>query len=208
QAAFNRSPGTGGANASTAALWGTNPCSGFTAIKKVWNPQIQQHTTNASDTWSGMLGVKGRFASDWRWDAYYQHGSTDSLSKTYNGGTNLSYNFAMDAVIDDRVTIDGAANPSFGRPICRITRDGIPQLDTNGVFISDTAGLEALAAGCKPLNIFGDFSSMPPTWDGLDMSSDELAQLQREALDYAFKDSSSEGKTTLQTLSLNLNGTM
>src|SRR5690606_36916744 len=53
-----------------------------------------------------------------------------------------------------------------------------------------------------------DFSSMPPTWEGLDMTSEELAQLQREALDYAYKDSSSRGKTTLQTLSLSLNGTL
>src|SRR5690606_38053431 len=149
-----------------------------------------------------------RFGDDWRWDVYYQHGETQSQSKTFNGGTNLSFNFAMDAVIDDRLTVNGQPNPSYGRPVCRITRDGIPQLDTNGVFISDTAGLEALAAGCVPLNVFGDFGGAPVPWDGLDMTSEELAPMQRDALAYAFKDSSSDGFTSLQTLSLTTNGTL
>ncbi|MDQ2640188.1 MAG: TonB-dependent receptor [Pseudomonadota bacterium] len=208
QSAFNRSPSTGGTNSATAALWGTNPCNGFTAIRKVWNPQIQQSSTSNSKTFSGTMGLKGRFGQDWRWETYYQYGTTDSLSRTYNGTTNLSLNFAIDAVIDDRLTVDGASNPTFGQPVCRITRDGIPQLDTNGVFISDTEGLEALAAGCKPLNIFGDFAGTPAVWEGLNMTPAELAQLQQEALAYAFKDSSSAGSTTLQNLSFTTNGTL
>ena len=208
QSAFNRSPGTGGTNSATAALWGQNPCNGFTAIKKVWNPQVQQYSTSNSKTFSGTMGLKGRFGQDWRWETYYQYGTTDSLSRTYNGTTNLSLNFAIDAVIDDRIMVDGAPNPTFGKPVCRITRDGIPQLDTNGVFISDTDGLEALAAGCKPLNIFGDFSSAPTVWDGLNMTAAELAQMQQDALRYAFKDSASDGTTSLQNLSFSTNGTL
>ncbi|MFO7324500.1 MAG: TonB-dependent receptor [Pseudomonadota bacterium] len=208
QSAFNRSPTTGGTNAATAALWSQNPCAGFTAIKKVWNPQIQQWTENESDTWSATAGIKGRFGRDWRWDVYYQHGETQSFAKTHNGQTNLSFNFAMDAVIDDRVTINGQPNPNYGKPVCRITRDGVPQLDTTGFPLSDTEGLLALAEGCRPLNIFGDFSGSPYVWDGLNMTSAELAQMQREALAYAFKDSESDGFTSLQTLSLTTNGTL
>jgi iron complex outermembrane receptor protein len=206
QAAFNRSPTAGAGNASTQALWGANPCAGFTAIRKVWNPQIQQFTTQKSDTWRTVAGVRGRFGGDWRWDGYYQYGETNSLSKQYNGATNLSFNLAMDAVIDDREFIDGQPNPNFGRPVCRMTRDGLPQLDANGLPMSDTAGLAALAADCKPLNVFGDGSGV--AWDGLNMTSEELAQLQREALAFAFKDSSSEGYTNRQQLSFTTNGTL
>ncbi len=208
QSAFNRSPTTGGANSATAALWGQNPCTNFTAIKKVWNPQIQQYTTNEAETWRVLAGIRGRFGRDWKWDGYYQYGSTESLSNTYNGSTNLSFNFAMDAVIDDRALVNGQANPTFGKPVCRITRDGVPQLDTTGVYISNTDDLKALAAGCKPLNIFGGFSSAPTPWTGLNMTSEELAQMQSDALDYAFKDSASDGSTSLQTLSFNINGTL
>jgi outer membrane receptor protein involved in Fe transport len=200
QAANNRSPGTGTSNAATSALWGTNPCTGFTAIKKVWNPQVQQFTEQDTDTWSAMAGVRGRFGQDWKWDAYFQYGATDSKSTVFNGATNLSFNFAMDAVIDDRV---GSA--TYGQPVCRIVRDGVPVLDTTGLPMSDAEGLRTLAADCKPLNIFGSASV---AWPGLNMTQAQLDQLQREALDYAFKDSSSVGFTSLQTLSFNTNGTL
>jgi beta-lactamase regulating signal transducer with metallopeptidase domain len=61
--------------------------------------------------------------------------------------------FAMDAVIDDRATVDGQPNPTFGKPVCRITRDGVPQLDTNGRPLSDQEELLALAHDCQPLRI-------------------------------------------------------
>jgi outer membrane receptor protein involved in Fe transport len=200
QAANNRSASTGSSNSATAALWGTNPCTGFTAIKKVWNPQVQQFTTNESDTWRAVAGVRGRFGSDWKWEGYYQYGSTDSKSKLTNGSTNLSYNFAMDAVVDDRV-----GSPTYGQPVCRIVRDGVPVLDTTGLPMSDAEGLRQLAADCKPLNVFGSTGTPAAAFN---MTSAELAQLQRDALDYAFKDSSSVGSTSLQTLSFNTSGTL
>ena len=196
----NRSQTTGTSNSATAALWGANPCRGFTAVKKVWNPQIQQWTEQDTDTWSAMAGVRGRFGQDWKWDLYYQYGATDSRSKVFNGATNLSFNFAMDAVIDDRV---GSA--TYGQPVCRISRDGVPVLDTTGLPMSDAEGLRTLAANCKPLNIFG---GSPLVWDGLNMTQAELDQLQRDALNYAFKDSSSVGSNSLQTLSFNTSGTL
>jgi outer membrane receptor protein involved in Fe transport len=200
QRANNRSPGTGTSNAATSALWGTNPCTGFTAIKKVWNPQVQQYTTQDSDTWRAVAGVRGRFGQDWKWEGYYQYGATDSVSTQFNGATNLSFNFAMDAVLDDRI-----GSSTYGQPVCRITRDGVPVLDTTGLPMSDAEGLRQLAADCKPLNIFGAAS---PGWSGLDMTTAELQALQGQALEYAFKDSSSAGSTSLQTLSFNTSGTL
>jgi outer membrane receptor protein involved in Fe transport len=197
QRAFNNSTTAGASNSALFALYGNFPCSGFTAIRKVWNPQIQQWTTQESETWRAVAGLKGRFGGDWQWEAYYQHGRTDSISTQNNVQTNLSFAFAMDAVIDDRRFIGAVANPDYLKPVCRIRRDGVPVLDNTGRPLSDPEGLAALAAGCRPLNIFGTTFSDPAA-----------AQLQQEALDYAFKRNVSDGANSLRTLSFNTSGTL
>ena len=75
-----------------------------------------QALTPAGEPRQGALaGVKGRFGADWRWDAYYQYGATDSASVQKNVATNLRMAFALDAVIEmilqARVERD-PANPS------------------------------------------------------------------------------------------------
>ncbi len=197
QRAFNNSATAGGGNSALTALYGSSPCSGFTAIRKVWNPQIQQWTEQRSETWRAVAGIKGRFGGDWRWETYYQHGRTDSRSTQNNVQTNLSFAFAMDAVIDDRRFIDGVANPDYLEPVCRITRDGVPVIDSAGRPMSDPEGLAALAAGCKPLNVFGTTFADP-----------QSALLQQEALDYAFKENISDGANSMQTLSFDASGTL
>jgi outer membrane receptor protein involved in Fe transport len=197
QRAFNNSPTAAGGTGALTALYGGSPCSGFTAIRKVWTPQIQQWTTQESETWRVVAGIKGSFGLDWRWEAYYQHGRTDSSSRQNNVQTNLSFAFAMDSVIDDRRLIEGEENPDYLKPVCRIRRDGVPVIDATGRPMSDPEGLAALAAGCKPLNIFGTVFNDPAA-----------AQLQREALDYAFKGNISDGANSLQTLAFNTSGTL
>src|SRR6185436_8305190 len=61
----------GGNGAGSALLWGGTPCAGFTAVSKIWSPQVQQYTTNDTDTYNAQAGVRGRFGSDWRWDVSY-----------------------------------------------------------------------------------------------------------------------------------------
>jgi outer membrane receptor protein involved in Fe transport len=196
QRAFGRSA-TAGGGPGINTLFGDAPCRGFTAMRKVWNPQIQQWTEQRSETLRAIAGARGRFGDDWKWEAYYQYGRTESTSKQNNVQTNLSFAFAMDAVIDDREFINGVPNPTWNQPVCRITRDGIPVLDALGRPTSDPKGLAALAAGCRPLNIFGTTFADPAA-----------AQLQREALDYAFKDNNSDGENSLHTLSLSTSGTL
>jgi outer membrane receptor protein involved in Fe transport len=192
QRAFGNSSTAGGGNSALTALYGGTPCRGFTAVRKVWNPQLTQWTRQVSDTWRAVAGLRGRFGGDWRWEAYYQYGATGSTSTQNNVQTNLSFAFAMDAVLDDRV-----GSSTYGQPVCRILRDGIPVLDSSGRPLSDPAGLAKLATGCKPLNIFGTAFSDPAA-----------AGLQREALDYAFKKNISDGANSLQTLSLTSSGTL
>jgi len=176
-------PGTG--NGAAQLLYGQNPCIGHAGVYKVWNPQIQQRTEQQSETLRGVMGVKGRLGNNWRWDAYYQFGKTESQSRQYNAMTNYRYTFAMDAVIDDR-----PGSPTLGQPVCRVTRDGAPTHDANGVLLSDPAAMEALAAGCQPLNIFGADSASP------------------EALAYAFRTLGSTGENQLHVVALNTSGTL
>lgn len=192
---------TAGAGAGLDSLYGTTPCSGFTAVRKVWNPQIRQTTTQKQEPVRGLVGIKGRFGQDWRYDAYFQYGRTTSTSVQHNASTNLRLSFAMDAVIDDRLNAQGQPlNPlTYGRPICRIVRDGPPQVDFLGRPVSSPGDLAELGADCQPLNIFGDgFTGR---------SADEIAT-QQQALAYAFVDSVSTGSNSLQTLSVNTNGTL
>ncbi len=156
------------------SLYGVGLCNGSTPVRKVWNPQIQQTTTQKSDTWHAVAGIRGHFGDDWKWDGYYQYGTTNSSSKATNVQTNLRMAFATDAVVDDRktVVINGQAHSNlttdvmpdgthgtYGTPICRITRDGAPVLDTTGRPLSTPEGLASLASGCKPINIFGSVYS-------------------------------------------------
>ena len=198
----------GGNSAGAALLWGRAPCAGFTAVRKVWSPQVQQFTSSESETWNATIGMRGRFGGDWRWDASYQYGATGSSSKQNNVATTISSAFAMDAVIDDRPTIDGQPNPTYGQPVCRILRDGIPPLDWEGRPLSDPQGFALLANGCKPLNVFGTTASAFDAGFGNPLTADAAAQLQREALDYAYRNIESNGASSLMSINLSTNGTL
>ncbi|MDQ2642098.1 MAG: TonB-dependent receptor [Pseudomonadota bacterium] len=197
QTAFNNGI-TAGTGPGIDTLYGATPCNGHTAIRKVWDPQINSYTGNTSETMRVVAGAKGRFGGDWRWDAYYQYGETDSSSFQTNVATNLRLGWALDAVIDDRATLpNGQANPNFGQPVCRVTRDGVPVLDTQSRPLSQIESLQSLGADCVPINLFGSSFSDP-----LD------AARQQAALDYAFVDTASSGTNSLSTLSLSTNGTL
>jgi outer membrane receptor protein involved in Fe transport len=172
-------------------IFGASPCTGFTAIKKVWSPQFRRFSSNESETMRAVVGIKGRFGRDWRWDVSASYGETDSGSTQNNAATFIRQAFAMDSVIDDRV---GSA--TFGKPICRVTRDGIPVLDANGRPGGDLVSLQLLANGCQPLNIFGS------------VFTGEAAALQNAAIDYAFVENSTAGHNSLQNISLTTNGTL
>src|SRR5690606_6651893 len=130
-------------------------------------------------------GLKGNLVGDWRWDAYYQFGKTDSRSRQYNAMTNFRYTFALDAVLDDRPD-----SPPFGQPVFRVTRDGAPTTDANGEPLSDPAAIAALAAGCQPLHVFGNGTASA------------------EAPAYAFLPLARTGETQLHVVSLNTSGTL
>ena len=226
QTSFGNSSTTG--NAGVAALYGVTPCANHTAVRKVWNPQIQQSTESKTERYTVNAGLRGRFGADWRWDANFSHGANESRSTQFNSATQLRSAFAMDAVVDDRLTVVGSDGlprsnlpengGTYGQPICKITRDGSPVIDLNARPLSAPDQLARLAAGCKPLNIFGttfsnaayfrdlngnrylDGSGNPITYDAV--------ALQQQALDYAFVETYNNGDTSQQSLSLTTSGTL
>ena len=121
--------------------------------------------------------------------------------------TNLRMAFALDSVIDDR-----PGSPTYGQPICRVERDGVPLLNGQGRPLTGPAELAALGEGCSPLNLFGTsysaqetFGDTMPAYAGIYY---DAAELQQRALDYAFTDSRSSGNVSLQTFALNTSGTL
>lgn len=76
-----------------------------------------------------VLGASGKFnlvSSDWSWNAYYQHGKTDSDFRAYGVSDKTNYMLAIDAVRD----------PTTGAVVCRST-------------------LTNPGNGCVPYNLFG-----------------------------------------------------
>ena len=77
----------------------------------------------------GVLSIDGKIGSDWTWNAYYQHGELKARVDVQSNVVTQRYNFAVDAVRD----------PVSGEIVCR------------GVLNDNPA-----AAGCVPLNLFGE----------------------------------------------------
>ncbi len=180
-------------------------CSGYTAMRKIWDSQVQRYTTQKSEPWNMVAGIRGRFGGDWRWESYVQYGKTDSSSVQYNVSTNLRMAMANDAVIDDDPT-----SPTYGTPVCRVVRDGVPIVDYLGRAVSKPEELQALAANCKPLNIIGDQYAdaqvYMPGYEGTNTYNPY--KLQQEALAYAFVPTYSSGWNDRATVSFTTSGSL
>ncbi|HWL63561.1 MAG TPA: TonB-dependent receptor [Steroidobacteraceae bacterium] len=219
--AFGNMPAAIGStqNAISGGLYGDNPCNGSTGIRKVWNPQLQQYTESSTERWSVQGGIKGRFGSDWRWDLSAYYGTNESTSRQHNVATNLRLAFAMDAVVDTRVdSLGNPVNPeTFGTPICRVVRDGSPVLDVQGRPLSNPESLAALAASCKPINIFGNVYSDSAYFEDPEGNQYTVngvpvfynaRDLQQQAIDYSFVEARSAGRTTRSNISFTTSGTL
>lgn len=78
-------------------------------------------------------GLEGSFGDGWDWDAHVSYGRNDYSSRTYNNPITANLGFAIDAVEDGN-----------GNIVCRATLPG--------------PAFNAAAAGCQPLNLFGEGS--------------------------------------------------
>jgi len=85
-----------------------------------------------------VLGADGRFTlfgKDWSYDAYAEHGENKTVIYVKDITLNPRYNFAIDAIKD----------PATGQIVCR--------------------SAAARAAGCQPINIFGDVPINMAGWN-------------------------------------------
>jgi len=127
-------------------------------MKKDWNSQIDRFVSTDSKTYRAVLGLTGKYAGSWTWDAYYQFGKTDRSQLLQDNNTSKRMQMAVDSVIGPN-----------GQPMCRATRDGV------GIYTPPIPGdptyeaYLALSQNCVPLDIFGN-------------------QASAAALDYAFGD--------------------
>ncbi|WBX84531.1 TonB-dependent receptor domain-containing protein [Sphingosinicella microcystinivorans] len=79
-----------------------------------------------TETFRGLLGLKGNFSDAWSWETYYEYGQTKFDSRQLNNLIVANFRNAVDVVED----------PLTGNPVCRATLTGG-------------------APGCQPLNPFG-----------------------------------------------------
>ena len=118
------------------------------ALARQFDDLARGYSISQADTYRAAAGISGTFGA-WAWDGYYQYSRTDRLQVVEdnlvvgaadfpvgNPGTiaqsNAFFYYAADAVID----------PATGTPTCRALLSADPALRT-------------AAAGCVPINLFG-----------------------------------------------------
>lgn len=87
------------------------------------------HYEIINETPHGVVGFEGRLGGSWKWDAHVSYGVNNYSSATTHNPVTANLNFAIDAVRD----------PATGNIVCRGVLQG-----------------NAAAAGCQPLNLFGE----------------------------------------------------
>jgi len=100
-------------------------------VARVWNDIGPQRGEVERKTYRAVGGAEAELGGGWSLDAYYQFGRTDYSQTGRNTTINSLMDYATDAVID----------PATDAPACRAVLLGNPA-----------------AAGCEPLNIFGNGS--------------------------------------------------
>ena len=120
-------------------------------LARIFMPDvINAVNTTENETTRFVTGLEGELGSEWTWDVYYQHGKNENHQRLINnmvgslaGGAVRPHDFlrwALDAVRSN------PADPT-SPIVCRATLPG-------PAFVAN-------AAGCVPLNIFGNGNANP-----------------------------------------------
>ena len=141
---------------------------------------INAVNTTDNETTRFVTGLEGELGSEWRWDVYYQHGENENHQRLFNnmvgslaGAAVRPHDFlrwALDAVVDP-------ANPA--QIVCRATIPG-------PAFVAN-------AAGCVPLNIFGNGNASPAALQYAFRTLKEDNEYQQDALGVNFRTTLGEG---------------
>lgn len=151
-------------------------------LARIFMPDvIDARNTTENETTRFVTGVDGEFGTKWAWDAYYQHGKNENHQRLFNnmvgslaGPAVRQYDFlrwALDAVVDP-------GNPN--NIVCRATIPGDPTFSAN-------------AAGCVPLNIFGNGNADPAALEYVYRTLKEDNEYTQDVLGVNFRTTVAEG---------------
>jgi outer membrane receptor protein involved in Fe transport len=158
-----------------------NGGNGTGTLARIFMPGvINALNTTENETTRFVTGLEGELGSDWTWDVYYQNGKNENHQRLHNnmvgslaGPTARQYDFlrwALDAVVNP-------ANPS--EIVCRATIPG-------PTFVAN-------AAGCVPLNIFGNGNASPAALEYVYRTLKEDNEYTQDALGVNFRTTLAEG---------------
>ncbi len=173
-----------GAPVASATPSGTRPAAG------VFNLAVLGQRRGASSSEASTLrftfGLDGRMSERWTWDSYYQYAQTERDQQVQNnlvtgagrvinrpgsGGVNnpgslALWTWATDAVYNPA---DAALPAAQRRVVCRAT-------------LSTNAALAAAAAGCQPVNPFGEGNATTASLDYVYRTLDETIDISQHVI--------------------------
>jgi outer membrane receptor protein involved in Fe transport len=160
------------------------PGNGTGTLARIFMPDvINALNTTENDTTRFVTGLEGGLGSDWTWDLYYQHGKNENHQRLHN---NMVGSLAGPAVRQHdflRWALDAVrSNPldPTSPIVCRATIPGSPTFAAN-------------AAGCVPLNIFGNGNASPAAIEYVYRTLKEDNEYTQDALGINFRTTLSEG---------------
>ncbi len=159
-----------------------NGGNGTGTFARIFMPDvINARNTTENKTTRLVTGLDGELGSKWSWDVYYQHGKNENHQRLHNnmvgslaGPTARQHDFlrwALDAVVDPN-------NPN--NIVCRATIPGSPTFSPN-------------AAGCVPLNIFGNGNANPRALEYVFRTLKEDNEYVQDAIGANFRTRLAEG---------------
>jgi len=151
-------------------------------LSRIFMPDvINALNTTENETTRLVTGLSGELGADWAWDVYYQNGQNENHQRLHNnmvgslaGPTVRQHDFlrwALDAVVDPN-------DPN--NIVCRATILGSPTFSPN-------------AAGCVPLNIFGNGNADPRALEYVYRTLKEDNEYTQDAIGANFRTTLAEG---------------
>jgi outer membrane receptor protein involved in Fe transport len=147
------------------------------AFTRIFLPAvIAARNTTENETQRFVTGLDGSFGEKWSWDAYYQHGTNENHQRLYNNVVNTApytfLNFAVDSV---------RSNPADPNSpiVCRATLPGVD--------------FRAQAAGCVPLNIFGNGNASPAALEYVFRTLKEDSDYSQDVVGVNFRSTIADG---------------
>ncbi len=123
-------------------------------LNRIFMPAVMSaNNTTENTTTRFVTGFDSQIGSKWTWDAYLQHGENENHQRLFHNMVGSLSGTAVRPFDFLRWGLDAVVNPSNpSQIVCRATIPGSPTFSAN-------------AAGCVPLDIFGNDGATPAAID-------------------------------------------